>query len=1508
MKTKIIPTIVKATVCSALLIALFTVPHSIVSGSQAKRSEIASADASNMSEADRTMEAQKQRLSADAADTSLMAVAPVKQAPAQKSRVTAPSGGPVIVTATAGTTGPTPYATLGAAFTAINAGTHQGDITVSIAASTAEGATPATLNGSGAGSAVYTSVLIRPTSDGVSVVGNPASGFGVIQLNGASNVTIDGDNPNSGGTNRDLTVQNNATSTTTFGQCVRIALAASGNNHADNDVIKNLNIVGNATGRNISSATSTTGSENTTYGILAGGGASTTAGAAPVAITSVSTVVGAGATANNLMIQNNSVVTAARGIAVQGSAATVFTGLLVENNVIGNITAGATDQVYSCGITVQGSGTAGSAIGTVRGNTIWVEGYVPTSSSAQGTGIALGAISATGTYTVEKNKVNRVRNNNGGTWPAYGINLGGGSNHVIQNNFVANVRNDQTAGTGGFGTTFGAYGIRVASGTGHKIYHNSVHLSGVLPGTVSTDLTVAFMIVATSQTGMDVRNNLFSNQLTGGNPTVNNTRHAVVFLPSGATSAMNLTWNNNGYYQGPSSAEPKDELAQVGTTAGSGEFYAANFDPSMTTPPSNLRAYTSTLSAAGTNDNASFAAATAPPVTSNVDLHIPAGTTTLLESGGAPVGVAVDIDMEARSATTPDIGADEFAGMAPPANDIAAIAVVFPANGSGVPNGSSIMPQASFKNVGTAAQSNITVQFTITGPGGYNYVNQQVIAAISPNQTVTVTFAATPAFSMTGTYNSTAAVTTPDSNPSNDMVSATFNVNNPLSGTITVGTGGDYTSLTNPGGAFDAINGLGLGSSLNIDIISDLTSETGVIPLNQWLEVVDQGGFTVTIRPRGGASPNGGVPRTISGTSSGGGLIKLNGADRVTIDGSIGGGGTDRSLTITNGNAGATVIWIASASASDGANNDTVKNCNISGNTGVVAVAGILSGSGTTLGNDAEAANNNITVQNNNIFRVQNSCYLRGSTGATDTGIVVTGNNFGSAVTADKNIFRGMLVGNTSGFVISRNTISGVQSTATSTAKMTGIQTALVVGSGTIEKNMIKDIKQINTGTYGAAGIDLTGGNNVLVRNNFISDINHDMSGGLAFSLTFGCFGIEIEAGTGHMVYGNSVNLFGLQTGTANSSLLTAAFALGATTDTGCDVRDNIFANNITGGTTSVAHVSVYLPSGGTSAMNLTENNNAYYYGTNASQQGVGQAGTTAGTNFFTTLAAFKAYSMTLSPSGTNDNMSLAFTSAVPFVSSTDLHLVCPAPVTDLGVAVAGLTDDIDSQPRDATTPDIGADEVTAPTAVSVVSHKVHGAAGPFDIPLPGVEDRTGGGTGDYELIFTFASPVTFSSAAVTSGVGSVFTSSGGGTNTVTVDLTGVTDVQCITVTLSCVNDGLNSGDVSASMTVLIGDSTGNGQNNAGDVSQVKQRVGQTVNSTNFRSDFNANGSINAGDVGIAKQKTGNAAGCAPQGRCYSTLTCIGPFVTTTCIDCLVTMGAGSWRDGGGMCHTTCPP
>src|SRR5467141_3576036 len=169
----------------------------------------------------------------------------------------------------------------------------------------------------------------------------------------------------------------------------------------------------------------------------------------------------------------------------------------------------------------------------------------------------------------------------------------------------------------------------------------------------------------------------------------------------------------------------------------------------------------------------------------------------------------------------------------------------------------------------------------------------------------------------------------------------------------------------------------------------------------------------------------------------------------------------------------------------------------------------------------------------------------------------------------------------------------------------------------------------------------------------------------------------------------------------------------------------------------------------------------------------------------------------------------------------------------------------------------------SAPMAQSAFSRKTHGGAGTFDVPLPltgnvGVECRSGGVTNDYQMIINFATSVTVGSAAVTSGNGTVSSFSVSGSQ-VTVNLTGVTNVQRITVTLFNVNDGTHMGNVPVSMGVLVGDVNGNAVVNASDVSLTKSQVGQPVSGSNFREDVNANGTISATDVAIVKARVGTA-------------------------------------------------
>jgi hypothetical protein len=157
----------------------------------------------------------------------------------------------------------------------------------------------------------------------------------------------------------------------------------------------------------------------------------------------------------------------------------------------------------------------------------------------------------------------------------------------------------------------------------------------------------------------------------------------------------------------------------------------------------------------------------------------------------------------------------------------------------------------------------------------------------------------------------------------------------------------------------------------------------------------------------------------------------------------------------------------------------------------------------------------------------------------------------------------------------------------------------------------------------------------------------------------------------------------------------------------------------------------------------------------------------------------------------------------------------------------------------------------------------MHGVLGPFDIILPhggepGVECRSSGG--NHTLRFPFSNNVVSGNASVTTGTGTVTGSPTFAGKNMTVNLTGVADVQKIIVTLSNVTD--NSAqvlpDTDISVNMLIGDTTGNKTVNASDVAQTKGQSGQAVTSANFRQDVSASGAINASDVALVKSRSGS--------------------------------------------------
>jgi uncharacterized protein (TIGR02597 family) len=172
-------------------------------------------------------------------------------------------------------------------------------------------------------------------------------------------------------------------------------------------------------------------------------------------------------------------------------------------------------------------------------------------------------------------------------------------------------------------------------------------------------------------------------------------------------------------------------------------------------------------------------------------------------------------------------------------------------------------------------------------------------------------------------------------------------------------------------------------------------------------------------------------------------------------------------------------------------------------------------------------------------------------------------------------------------------------------------------------------------------------------------------------------------------------------------------------------------------------------------------------------------------------------------------------------------------------------------------------------TPLQVASRKQHGDARlNLNLPnifAPGIECRLAGPNASYTLVYTFDRPVTGAdNATLTLGIGNQPTiGPGPNPNQLTVNLTGVINVQHLIVSLNGVHDtfGQTLATISSTMDVLVGDSNGDGSVNAIDTSQTKSRSGVPVTNLNYRSDVNADGSINSIDTSLVKSKSGTALG-----------------------------------------------
>jgi hypothetical protein len=295
----------------------------------------------------------------------------------------------------------------------------------------------------------------------------------------------------------------------------------------------------------------------------------------------------------------------------------------------------------------------------------------------------------------------------------------------------------------------------------------------------------------------------------------------------------------------------------------------------------------------------------------------------------------------------------------------------------------------------------------------------------------------------------------------------------------------------------------------------------------------------------------------------------------------------------------------------------------------------------------------------------------RGASGCEVSGNIVSNLTGGNTIYG---LHLGMYGGPVS-LLASGNTVSGLSSSGSSVVY--GIHNNLGTASS-IKNNNIYNLNATNA-SGSVYGIYIAGGTTTHVYNNMISDLQTP-----AANSAFPVVGIYAAGGTTDNIYYNSVYL-----NAGSSGALFGSAAIYASTTPTVDMRNNILVNLSTPKGTGVT--AAYCRSAnnlGTYA--ATSNNNCYHIGT---IEDATHAVFYDGAPY--TLPAFKTL---VGP--TRD--ALSFSENVPFSNVAakpyNLHLLtntvtqCEAGAGVVSVPIA-ITDDFDGNVRNATSPDVGADE-----------------------------------------------------------------------------------------------------------------------------------------------------------------------------------------------------------------------
>lgn len=712
---------------------------------------------------------------------------------------------------------------------------------------------------------------------------------------------------------------------------------------------------------------------------------------------------------------------------------------------------------------------------------------------------------------------------NGATGVARGIMTLSAQPYNIHNNYVGSINAPNSSLTAPAPAITGIY---LNSGSTVNLAYNTVNLSATAGG---VNFGSAALYAATA-INLNTQNNVLVNT-----SVANGTGFAIAYQRNSTTANTHLsTSNNNILYAGVPAANKLiyfDGTNNDQTIVG----YKVRMAPADALTGTENPTFLSLSGAA-----ANF-------------LHLSPSVATLAESGGTSAATTVtsttDFDGDTRNATTPDIGADEFAGIPAPA---LAAPINFTSN---TPLTNSFNITWDDNSVGEAGFI-ISRSTSASGPFvTVGVVSSTTSGAVTPAAGTTYTLAQTGLLGNT-TYYYQIVATNATSSPALTGSASTAACGAGLAGTIPVGPTGTYVSLT---AALADLQTNGMSGATILELQAAYVSNVETYPLVFGTNIGCLNATnTLTIRPETGVA----TPLSItSGVATQ--TIKLDGANYVTFDGRPGGSGTSKMLNISNTNAtGVAVLFVNDAS------NNAITYCDIQGqNTTFSATAltqaGVIffgvANATNLMGND----NNSITYCNvhgvgNGTTNVPANCIAGFGTSTN----VASYNDLGNV--SNNNIYDFYNLSGSNGI------------------KLDAGHTAWTINNNSFYLTAASPVTFGGTGTHRAIWITPSttsisnAANNFTITNNFIGGNSANATGTLSITATtaymFWGMDISLGMGTASTVSNNTIK---------NITMVTTSTASNAFTGINLNQGNINCTNNLIGSTTTNGNITVTTGAGG---------------------------------------------------------------------------------------------------------------------------------------------------------------------------------------------------------------------------------------------------------------------------------------------------------------------------------------